>query len=245
MNDHCRWMVSASVFTVCAYSYSPSAATVVVPLFVTSAIGSALVGKILKRILKEERPAGAEDRDPGMPSSHAVSLWSLAIGALTGIHALDGFSSIRRWCGMMISRSTMSSSSSCSYFPTHIPPSSLGDDYWLAVSLSTMVVVGLASYWSYLRVRQGNHTPAQVLVGAAVGLTGGITAFTINYGYYDGSKIGGRVDDPEIVDDVVRIVINGAFLVATWGFAFKYVRKWIGRKKRIAATSPKANKNIH
>jgi dolichyldiphosphatase len=39
------------------------------------AIANALLGKVLKRIIKEERPPGAPVSDPGMPSSHANSIF--------------------------------------------------------------------------------------------------------------------------------------------------------------------------
>ena len=229
MNDHCRWIVSASVFSVCAYSYSPTAATVAVPLFVTSAIASALVGKGLKRLLKVDRPAGAEDTDPGMPSSHAVSLWSLAVGALAGIHALDGFETAHRWATAAHQKWIADA------MPSHIPSSAEARLGVWAVTVPTMVVIGMSTYWSYLRVRQGNHTPGQVLVGVGIGCAGGISAVVSNYAYYTGAHHGGRIDDPDTASDVVRIAMNTAFLVATWGFAFRYIRKWVARKKRGAS----------
>ena len=42
------------------------------------AIGNALLSKILKRILRQDRPTGAPVSDPGMPSSHAMSLFFFA-----------------------------------------------------------------------------------------------------------------------------------------------------------------------
>eukprot|EP00961_Rhodomonas_salina_P100996 1359075-Rhodomonas_salina.3 len=49
---------------------------------IIGALGNAVLSKVLKKILREERPDGAplnpETKDPGMPSSHAMSLFFLS-----------------------------------------------------------------------------------------------------------------------------------------------------------------------
>ncbi len=48
---------------------------------------NSLAGKLLKRVLKHARPAGARKADPGMPSSHGVSLGYLATYAAVALLA--------------------------------------------------------------------------------------------------------------------------------------------------------------
>uniref|UniRef100_A0A0G4HKN4 Phosphatidic acid phosphatase type 2/haloperoxidase domain-containing protein n=1 Tax=Chromera velia CCMP2878 TaxID=1169474 RepID=A0A0G4HKN4_9ALVE len=48
---------------------------------VVGALMNAIAGKILKRLLNLSRPPGARQSDPGMPSSHATSLFFLATSA--------------------------------------------------------------------------------------------------------------------------------------------------------------------
>ena len=50
--------------------------------FLAGAISNALLSKILKRLINSSRPKGAQLSDPGMPSSHAQSLFFFA-GYLT------------------------------------------------------------------------------------------------------------------------------------------------------------------
>lgn len=46
--------------------------------FTVGAILNAMLGKILKRLIKEARPDGAVLEDPGMPSSHAMALFYMS-----------------------------------------------------------------------------------------------------------------------------------------------------------------------
>jgi len=48
-------------------------------LWVAGAILNAALSKVLKRLINEARPKGAQIADPGMPSSHAMSLFYLAV----------------------------------------------------------------------------------------------------------------------------------------------------------------------
>jgi membrane-associated phospholipid phosphatase len=45
---------------------------------IVGALSNAVFGKILKRVLRQQRPDGAPLADPGMPSSHAMSLYFLS-----------------------------------------------------------------------------------------------------------------------------------------------------------------------
>ena len=68
-----RWVVSGSAAIVVAYRRD--AASI---LCILGAVLNALLSKVLKRLLNEARPAGAPLADPGMPSSHAQSLFFFA-----------------------------------------------------------------------------------------------------------------------------------------------------------------------
>lgn len=48
-------------------------------LWVFGGILNAALSKVLKRLINESRPAGAKVADPGMPSSHAMSLFFLSV----------------------------------------------------------------------------------------------------------------------------------------------------------------------
>ena len=48
-------------------------------LWVAGGILNASVSKVLKRLINESRPVGARTADPGMPSSHAMSLFFLSV----------------------------------------------------------------------------------------------------------------------------------------------------------------------
>jgi dolichyldiphosphatase len=52
-------------------------------------IANSLAGKLLKKVLKISRPPGARKADPGMPSSHGVSLGYLATYAAVALLARD------------------------------------------------------------------------------------------------------------------------------------------------------------
>ena len=94
---HTRWIVAGSVAIALLWRRDAISLTLMVVFFIFSvvlstlsmnpwspilsqigAIGNALLSKILKRVLKEDRPVGAPVSDPGMPSSHAMSLFFFA-----------------------------------------------------------------------------------------------------------------------------------------------------------------------
>lgn len=76
-----KFIVSGLTFVTVAYKRDVQCAA-----FLLAALSNALLGKILKRIINASRPVGAQLSDPGMPSSHALSLFFfagyLASGAL-------------------------------------------------------------------------------------------------------------------------------------------------------------------
>ena len=68
-----KWIVSLSAAGVLLYRRDALAVSAIV-----GALSNAVIGKILKRILRQKRPDGAPLADPGMPSSHAMSLYFLS-----------------------------------------------------------------------------------------------------------------------------------------------------------------------
>ena len=120
-------------------------------LLVFGALVNALLGKKLKRWLSQPRPGGAPLPDPGMPSSHALSLFFLATFAATD--CLQGV-----WQSPSPAPATVEAAASTLVWPSTIVAPSL--------------LLG-AALLSYLRVRNGLHTAAQVAVGAALGLVNG------------------------------------------------------------------------
>jgi len=104
LNDSTKFLVSAAAFAVLVYFHNAAAA-----LALVGSIVAALLGKLLKRVLAQARPHGARKADPGMPSSHAVSLGYLATyaalscegaGAALGLQALGaGLTALRMVLG--------------------------------------------------------------------------------------------------------------------------------------------------
>lgn len=68
-----RWLVAGTAATVLLYRRDALTVSALV-----GAILNAAWSKILKRLLNENRPEGAPVSDPGMPSSHAMSLFFFA-----------------------------------------------------------------------------------------------------------------------------------------------------------------------
>jgi len=68
-----KWVVSGSAFLTLVIRRD--AATCI---FLIGAILNAVLGKILKALFRVKRPAGSVLRDPGFPSSHAMSLFFFA-----------------------------------------------------------------------------------------------------------------------------------------------------------------------
>lgn len=83
VNESTKWVATAATAAAVLAARNRAAAW-----FVIGAVANAANGKLLKRLLQHERPASARGRkvDPGMPSSHALSLAYLSIyGAIAGV----------------------------------------------------------------------------------------------------------------------------------------------------------------
>ena len=72
-NMETRWVVSVCAALTLAYRRDAASA-----LCIVGAVLNALLSKVLKRVLNMSRPTGARLADPGMPSSHAQSLFFFA-----------------------------------------------------------------------------------------------------------------------------------------------------------------------
>jgi dolichyldiphosphatase len=73
VNEGTKFGVSAAALAVLLHQRSAHAA-----LALSASVVNSLAGKALKRLLGHARPPGARKADPGMPSSHGVSLGYLA-----------------------------------------------------------------------------------------------------------------------------------------------------------------------
>lgn len=68
-----RWLVAGSAAAVLLLRRDAVSISCI-----AGAIANAIMSKVLKRVLNQERPEGAAVSDPGMPSSHAMSLFFFA-----------------------------------------------------------------------------------------------------------------------------------------------------------------------
>ena len=137
-------VVSGSTFLLLLYRRDAATA-----LFLLGAISNALLSKILKRLINASRPTGAQLEDPGMPSSHAQSLFFFAAFLASGAQI---------W--------SMPSSFELSPMQT----------VQLRAAAS-LAIVALAAMLTLLRVRAGLHTMAQISVGAVIGAANGASWF--------------------------------------------------------------------
>lgn len=165
MDLYCKYIVSGATALV-AFTQTPTdGESLVVPYVVGMSVVSAMLGKMLKRVLQHERPGTARKDDHGMPSSHSLALAYLSWAAMLGCCVCaamhdDGERMLDRW--------------------TMLLPGAL--------------CIGLGVYGSALRVWLGDHTFAQVAVGYVIGCGSCVAVFCVNYWGFDGPERGGRVD---------------------------------------------------
>ncbi|KAJ0440084.1 putative phosphatidate phosphatase [Helianthus annuus] len=106
----------------------------------TGSVSNYILSIALKRVLKQKRPVSDEGLGPGMPSSHAQTVFfTLVFVIVSGVFLLRIMTVIER---MGLSGATMA----------------LG-----------ILLVAIGSYFSWLRVLLGYHTTSQVFVGTIVG----------------------------------------------------------------------------
>eukprot|EP00962_Isochrysis_galbana_P022781 scaffold6814_cov117-Isochrysis_galbana.AAC.2 len=140
-----RWVVVSAVAATLLCRRDAAAV-----LCVSGAVLNALLSKIMKRVINEARPAGARLSDPGMPSSHAQSLFFFAAylsAAAVRAETLPAFA---------IAESGL---------PSFIRVGSTTERATVCAALALVLAVAAAS----MRVSDGLHTREQVGVGAIVG----------------------------------------------------------------------------
>ena len=108
----------------------------------SGSVFNSLNSKLLKRLINESRPEGATKLDPGMPSSHAVSLSYLSTYAA---------------CALLLRGGGYPDVPGA--WP--VPPS--------FVRPGACALVALGVFLTWLRVRLGYHNNAQVCVGYGIG----------------------------------------------------------------------------
>ena len=179
-----KWIVSGAAAGTLAYRRDlPSA------LCILGAVLNALLSKILKRLLRRPRPTGAPLADPGMPSSHAQSLFFFAAYLSLAMDYVD--SEFKGVCciGVVIAvRCPTTDRIGCGWDETGWGgPGMVG---WVMMPLVSRDSCVLRDVWRLLsrfslsadphphaqataaashRVRAGLHTTAQVVVGALIG----------------------------------------------------------------------------
>eukprot|EP00967_Tisochrysis_lutea_P039735 scaffold47636_cov29-Tisochrysis_lutea.AAC.3 len=182
-----RWIVSgASALTLL---WRRDMATV---LCLCGAILNALLSKVLKRLINEARPEGARLTDPGMPSSHAQSLFFFASYISAAAAQLDMTPSLGPFDYLL------------PYAPS-MPAT---------VELKTAVVVvafATAVVAAGMRVSAGLHTREQVGVGATIGSCVGAGWFTI----VQPQLLAIVGDNNQTQAIIVAILVVGALVVAS------------------------------
>lgn len=115
-------------------------------LWVAGGILNASVSKVLKRLINESRPVGARTADPGMPSSHAMSLFFLSV--FVAAAAQDWKPSVESGCPSIVAA-------------------------WHQPHMEALCLVLYAVAASTWRIGAGYHTKDQIAVGAVLGAANG------------------------------------------------------------------------
>ena len=146
---------------------------------------------MLKRIINEARPEGARLADPGMPSSHAQSLFFFA-----------SYLSTAAIFALALPVPLLTSS------PPFI---ALGFSSSLALRLANVAALcSAATAAAGYRVLVGLHSPSQIGVGAAIGsCTGVLWFFVVQHAVHDLASLGG------CRTPIIGIVVIGALVVGS------------------------------
>ncbi|MFQ6668289.1 hypothetical protein Gotur_033984 [Gossypium turneri] len=134
LNRLSKWLVSALFGGVILWRHDAEALWMAM-----GSIVNAVLSVGLKRLLNQERPVAGLKSDPGMPSSHAQSIFFTVVFAIAS-------------CDNALS--------------VGISVLALAFGSYLLVKIASNLVAGLQSW---LRVSQKLHTMNQILVGAVVG----------------------------------------------------------------------------
>jgi dolichyldiphosphatase len=140
-----RWIVVSAVVVTVLWRRDVAAV-----LCVSGAVLNALLSKVLKRVINEARPAGARLSDPGMPSSHAQSLFFFAAYLSAAVLRAEFLPAL------VIAESEL---------PSFVQVSSTPEQATVCIALALLSAVGATSR----RISDGLHTREQVVVGAIIG----------------------------------------------------------------------------
>ncbi|CAN0299960.1 unnamed protein product [Ectocarpus sp. 12 AP-2014] len=173
-------------------------------VYVLGSLINAVFSKVLKKTINQVRPDGAQLSDPGMPSSHAMSLFYLGTYLVIGLQEH----------GVLLLHPSLPS--------------------WPLGVTQTQTLLGMyaltASLW---RVKAGFHTLPQVAVGAAVGAVDAVLWYHLCHPYLLSQARLGQVDTvfggPNIPVELAFAVCFVTFL--TFGNAQRKISQVLGRRK--------------
>lgn len=209
LNESTKFLVSGAAALTLALRPDLAVAWCLIGSVVNSALG-----KILKKLLNEKRPEGAAKADPGMPSSHALSLAYLSTYAAFALATRGGDDggAVFHFFGSVIGRSASSGGAA---WPVRA---------W-AVVPGCVAFMTAGGFFTWLRVELGYHTKSQVLVGYALGFVNALAWFAL----------GESVVVPAAANDVnVKRAVYGACFATSALFAKAAVR-WVDEIKRSTA----------
>eukprot|EP00457_Paulinella_chromatophora_P018030 gb/GEZN01019227.1/.p1 GENE.gb/GEZN01019227.1/~~gb/GEZN01019227.1/.p1 ORF type:complete len:220 (-),score=18.91 gb/GEZN01019227.1/:45-704(-) len=153
INDQTRWIYVVSVLGY--FLVDPSIHTCYA---LTGAVVAAVIGKGMKKLINQSRPHKAQEKDPGMPSSHAnciayLSLYpSLQMVITLAQPTFPPAAAPHRLLSLVSSAQ---------------PTSFITRTQW-HYSVASFVL-GAGVFFSWLRVRLHFHTAAQVIAGFCLG----------------------------------------------------------------------------
>ena len=165
-----RWIVTSIAAGTLLWRRDLSTA-----LCLAGAVLNALLSKVLKRLLKSPRPSGAPLADPGMPSSHAQSLFYLATYvSLALLDSPDYSVAVKATASLVIVLGVRALCHTCAarhprLLPTleHLHPPLPAPTSAPDLLDGRPQAAGAALH----RVHAGLHTLAQIGVGATIGST--------------------------------------------------------------------------
>jgi len=204
LNESTKFLVSGAAAATLALR--PDVA--VVWCLIGSVVNSAL-GKMLKKLLNEKRPEGAAKADPGMPSSHALSLAYLSTYAALALATRGGHDG-----GAFVSHfdSVVGRFSKNAAWPVRA---------W-AVVPGCVAFMTAGCFFTWLRVELGYHTKPQVLAGYALGCANAAAWLALG----ESVVVPAATRDPN-----VKRAVYGACFVTSALFA-KVAVRWVDEIKR-------------
>ncbi|KPI88360.1 hypothetical protein ABL78_2535 [Leptomonas seymouri] len=181
LDQSCCLIVASAVMIIDVYRVFNYTKSICVPVFIANACITAGLSKVLKRCINHSRPPGARKSSPGMPSNHATVLSFLSVCAVFALQI----------CVESTPVPGLTRNNAWRLFPVPAVPDIPAS--WVKPLQALLIVYSL--YLTRLRVVQGHHTVAQVVVGYLFGTGCAVLCLTANYARYGGKQPGGRVDE--------------------------------------------------